>query len=161
MAKLNLKFFCTNLLIVLSIFLIDRISKFYIIELATLEKELDIYVTSYLNLYLVWNKGIAFGLFSFNSSFMYSVVSLIILIIIIILALIAIKELSTFKRYSFLVILGGATGNLFDRFYYTAVPDFIDLHIQNNHWFIFNVADIFISLGIACLIYAEIFFKYK
>ena len=161
MAKLNLKFFCTNLLIVLSIFLIDRISKFYIIELATLEKELDIYVTSYLNLYLVWNKGIAFGLFSFNNSFMYSVVSLIILIIIIILALIAIKELSTFKRYSFLVILGGATGNLFDRFYYTAVPDFIDLHIQNNHWFIFNVADIFISLGIACLIYAEIFFKYK
>ena len=73
----------------------------------------------------------------------------------------AIQEPCAFKRYSFLLLLGGATGNLFDRFYYTAVPDFIDLHVQNIHWFIFNVADIFITVGVACLIYAEILFKHK
>ena len=161
MTKFNLKFFLSNLFIVLIIFLIDRVSKFYIIKLAALENSLDIYLTSYLNLYMVWNKGIAFGLLSFNSSFIYGIVSLIILIIVIILLIIAVKEPNAFKRYCFLFILGGATGNLFDRFYYNAVPDFIDFHVQNIHWFIFNIADIFITLGVVCLIYAEIFFKSK
>ena len=132
-----------------------------VIKLATLEKNFEVYVTSYLNLYLVWNKGIAFGLLSFDSSFIYNIVSFIILLIIIALILMIIKELHIFKKNCLLIILGGAIGNLFDRIYYTAVPDFIDFHIENIHWFIFNIADIFISVGVVCLIYAEIFFKDK
>ncbi|MDA7704487.1 signal peptidase II [Candidatus Pelagibacter sp.] len=161
MNKFDLKLFLVNFSVVFLIFLIDRISKFYIIKLATLEKNFEIYVTSYLNLYLVWNKGIAFGLLSFDSSFIYNIVSFIILLIIIALILMIIKELHIFKKNCLLIILGGAIGNLFDRIYYTAVPDFIDFHIENIHWFIFNIADIFISVGVACLIYAEIFFKDK
>jgi signal peptidase II len=161
MNKFDLKLFLVNFSVVFLIFLIDRISKFYIIKLATLEKNFEIYVTSYLNLYLVWNKGIAFGLLSFDSSFIYNIVSLIILLIIIALILMIVKELHIFKKNCFLIILGGAIGNLFDRIYYTAVPDFIDFHIENIHWFIFNIADIFISIGVVCLIYAEIFFKDK
>tara|TARA_B110000459_G_scaffold48878_1_gene54554 strand:+ start:430 stop:921 length:492 start_codon:yes stop_codon:yes gene_type:complete len=161
MNKFDLKLFLVNFSVVFLIFLIDRISKFYIIKLATLEKNFEVYVTSYLNLYLVWNKGIAFGLLSFDSSFIYNIVSFIILLIIIALILMIIKELHIFKKNCLLIILGGAIGNLFDRIYYTAVPDFIDFHIENIHWFIFNIADIFISVGVVCLIYAEIFFKDK
>lgn len=161
MNKFDLKLFLVNFSVVFLIFLIDRISKFYIIKLATLEKNFEVYVTSYLNLYLVWNKGIAFGLLSFDSSFIYNIVSFIILLIIIALILMIIKELHIFKKNCLLIILGGAIGNLFDRIYYTAVPDFIDFHIENIHWFIFNIADIFISIGVVCLIYAEIFFKDK
>ena len=161
MNKFDLKLFLVNFSVVFLIFLIDRISKFYIIKLATLEKNFEVYVTSYLNLYLVWNKGIAFGLLSFDSSFIYNIVSFIILLIIIALILMIIKELHIFKKNCLLIILGGAIGNLFDRIYYTAVPDFIDFHIGNIHWFIFNIADIFISVGVVCLIYAEIFFKDK
>ena len=161
MNKFDLKLFLVNFSVVFLIFLIDRISKFYIIKLATLEKNFEIYVTSYLNLYLVWNKGIAFGLLSFDSSFIYNIVSFIILLIIIALILMIVKELLIFKKNCLLIILGGAIGNLFDRIYYTAVPDFIDFHIENIHWFIFNIADIFISVGVVCLIYAEIFFKDK
>ena len=161
MNKFDLKLFLVNFSVVFLIFLIDRISKFYIIKLATLEKNFEVYVTSYLNLYLVWNKGIAFGLLSFDSSFIYNIVSFIILLIIIALILMIVKELYIFKKNCLLIILGGAIGNLFDRIYYTAVPDFIDFHIGNIHWFIFNIADIFISVGVVCLIYAEIFFKDK
>ena len=161
MNKFDLKLFLVNFSVVFLIFLIDRISKFYIIKLATLEKNFEVYVTSYLNLYLVWNKGIAFGLLSFDSSFIYNIVSFIILLIIIALILMILKELHIFKKNCLLIILGGAIGNLFDRIYYTAVPDFIDFHIGNIHWFIFNIADIFISIGVVCLIYAEIFFKDK
>ena len=161
MNKFDLKLFLVNFSVVFLIFSIDRISKFYIIKLATLEKNFEVYVTSYLNLYLVWNKGIAFGLLSFDSSFIYNIVSFIILLIIIALILMIVKELHIFKKNCLLIILGGAIGNLFDRIYYTAVPDFIDFHIENIHWFIFNIADIFISVGVVCLIYAEIFFKDK
>ena len=161
MNKFDLKLFLVNFSVVFLIFLIDRISKFYIIKLATLEKNFEVYVTSYLNLYLVWNKGIAFGLLSFDSSFIYNIVSFIILLIIIALILMIVKELYIFKKNCLLIILGGAIGNLFDRIYYTAVPDFIDFHIGNIHWFIFNIADIFISTGVVCLICVEIFFKDK
>jgi len=161
MNKFDFKLFLVNFSVVFLIFSIDRISKFYIIKLSALEKNFEIYVASYLNLYLVWNKGIAFGLLSFDSSFIYNIVSFIILLIIIALILMIVKELHIFKKNCFLIILGGAIGNLFDRIYYTAVPDFIDFHIENIHWFIFNIADIFISIGVVCLIYAEIFFKDK
>jgi len=161
MIKKNLKIFLLNSLVVLIIFLADRITKIYIIKLAEVENNFDIYVTSYLNFYLVWNQGISFGLFSTNESYAYGILSLIISIIIIIVLIMIIKEPNNFKKYSLLLVLGGALGNLFDRVNYYAVPDFIDFHIQNFHWFIFNVADIFISIGVICLIFAEIFFKNK
>ena len=66
-----------------------------------------------------------------------------------------------YKLFFFLMILGGSFGNLFDRIYYQAVPDFIDMHYGNFHWFVFNVADIFITLGIACLIIVEFILNNK
>ena len=64
-----------------------------------------------------------------------------------------------FKKYSLLMILGGALGNIFDRIFYGAVPDFIDFHVGNFHWFIFNVSDIFITSGVIIMILIEIFSK--
>ena len=160
MDKINFKKILLNFVIVLIIFLIDRLSKIYILNLAEIESTVDIYLTSYLNLYLIWNKGIAFGLFSFNDDFIYNIVSLIIIIINVIILLMIIKS-KGFQRYSLISIIGGSLGNLFDRIYYTAVPDFIDFHINDFHWFVFNVADIFITLGVICLIYAEILLNSK
>ena len=144
----------------MTIFLLDRFSKIYIIQLAELENKVDIYLTSYLNLYLIWNKGVAFGLFSFEENLLYKLISLIIFIISLVIVGMIVKS-SGFRKYVLIIILGGALSNLFDRVYYSAVPDFIDFHINNYHWFIFNVADIFITLGVICLIYEEIFLYKK
>ena len=160
MLKVNLKKILLNSIIISIIFLIDRISKIYILKIAELENTVDIYLTPYLNLYLIWNKGIAFGLFSFEKSFIYQSISLVIFIISIVLIIMIIK-LEGFKRYSIILILGGALGNLFDRIYYSAVPDFIDFHINSFHWFVFNVADIFITAGVICLIFDEMFIDNK
>ena len=160
MFKVNFKKVLLNSIIILVIFLIDRISKIYILKIAELENTVDIYLTSYINLYLIWNKGIAFGLFSFEESFIYQSISLVIFIISIVLIIMMTKS-EGFKKYSLILILGGALGNLFDRIYYSAVPDFIDLHIKGFHWFIFNVADIFITIGVICLILDELFFYKK
>jgi signal peptidase II len=155
MFKINSKKILSNLIIVSVVFLIDRISKIYILKIAELQNTVDIYLTPYLNFYLIWNKGIAFGLFSFNESFIYNIITTMIVIIIIIVLVMAIKT-EGLKKYSLLFVFGGSTGNLFDRIYYSAVPDFIDFHINNFHWFVFNVADIFITIGIIFLIFAEI-----
>ena len=160
MQKVNFKTIILNFLIVLIIFLADRLSKIYILKIAELENTVDIYITQYLNFYLIWNKGIAFGLFSFNESFIYSVITSIIAIITIIILLMIIKN-KGFKKYSLLLVFGGSLGNLFDRIYYSAVPDFIDLHINDFHWFVFNGADIFITMGIICLIFDEMFINSK
>ena len=155
MFKVDFKKFLLNFIIVLLIFLADRVSKAYILKIAELENGVDIYLTSYLNFYLIWNKGIAFGLFSFNENIIYNTITLFIMLIIIAVLIMIIKN-KGLKKYSFLLVFGGSIGNFFDRVYYSAVPDFIDLHINNFHWFIFNVADIFITLGIICLIFDEI-----
>ena len=145
--------------LVLFVFALDRISKSIILNILDDTGKVDIYVNSFFSLFLVWNKGIGFGLFSFDKSSIYNGISLIILIInFIIIYLIYIEK--TPKTYFLAIILGGSIGNLFDRYYYTAVPDFIDLNYKGYHWFIFNVADIFITLGIICLIFAE-FLNYK
>ncbi|MDA9071956.1 signal peptidase II [Candidatus Pelagibacter sp.] len=156
MLKENLKKILINIAIVLLIFLTDRISKIYILKVAELENTVDIYINSYLNFYLIWNKGIAFGLLSYNENYIYNMVTLAITIIVIAILIMLIKA-EGFRKYSLILVLGGALGNLFDRIYYSAVPDFIDFHINNFHWFVFNVADIFITLGIICLIFDEIF----
>ena len=158
MLKLNFKEILLNGIIFLTIFFIDRISKIYIMNIAELNNKVDIYISPYLNFYLIWNKGIAFGLLSFDGSFIYNLISTIIVIISLVVLILIIKS-EGLKRYSLIFVLGGAVANLFDRIYYSAVPDFIDFHIGDYHWFVFNVADIFITFGVICLIFAEIFYK--
>ena len=158
MFKTKPKKILLNFIIILSIFLADRLSKIYILRIAEVENSVDIYLNSYLNLYLIWNKGIAFGLLNFDDSFIYNIISLIISMVTIIVFIMLIRA-KDYEIYALLCIFGGSLGNLFDRIYYSAVPDFIDLHINNFHWFIFNVADIFITIGVICLIYVEIFYK--
>jgi signal peptidase II len=160
MLKINLKKLLVNSTVVLIIFLVDRFSKIYILKIAALENKVDIYISEYLNLYLIWNKGIAFGLFSFEENLIYNLISLTIFVISLVIIAMIIKS-SGFRKYVLIIILGGALSNLFDRVYYSAVPDFIDFHVNNYHWFIFNVADIFITFGVICLIYEEIFLYKK
>tara|TARA_B100000795_G_C22493005_1_gene321003 strand:- start:113 stop:604 length:492 start_codon:yes stop_codon:yes gene_type:complete len=152
----NLKKILLNSTIILAVFLADRITKIYIINLSQLDTGVDIYLTPFLNFYLIWNKGIAFGLLSFNENFIYNIISSLIAVISIVIIIIAIKS-NGFKRLSLIFVFGGSIGNLFDRIYYSAVPDFIDFHVGSFHWFVFNIADIFITLGIICLIIDEIF----
>jgi len=146
------------LLITLSIFFLDRSTKIYIIKKTEEIGTSEIFFSNYLNIQLVWNEGIAFGLLSFNESFFYNIITFFISIVIIILIYFSSKSKS-FEKIAYVLIIGGALGNLFDRVYYNAVPDFIDLHVNNFHGFVFNIADIFISTGIFCLIFVEIFFK--
>ena len=150
--------FYINLIIIFSIFILDRLTKLYVIYLDKINSSAEIFSSKFLNIYLIWNEGIAFGLFSFNENNLYNFLTLFILIIIIVVLYMIFKS-SGFKKYSLLMILGGAFGNVFDRIFYKAVPDFIDFHINNFHWFIFNVADIFISLGVLLLIILEVFKK--
>ena len=158
MIKNNFKKNIIFIIIFTFIFATDRLSKLYILNLAEIDETLNLFVTPFLNFYLIWNKGIAFGLFSFDQNFIYNLITFLIVIITLIILFIALKS-KDYKGYFFISIFSGSIGNLYDRFYYSAVPDFIDFHLNDFHWFIFNVADIFISLGVICLIFVEIFYK--
>mgnify|MGYP006081517207 CR=1 FL=1 len=147
--------FCS--LIITVIFLLDRFTKLYVLSLIEINNHIDIFVTSFLNIYLVWNKGIAFGLLNFEQSEIYNLITGIIAMISLAILVMIVKT-KDIRVYFLSFIFAGAIGNLFDRLYYSAVPDFIDLHVNNFHWFIFNVADIFISFGVICLILVEIIF---
>ena len=149
------KNFYINFSIVALIYSLDRLTKIYVIQLDKNNLGSDIFNSAYLNIVLIWNKGIAFGLLSFNESHLYNILSLIISIIVVILVIMSLKS-HGFKRYSLLMIVGGALGNLHDRIYFNAVPDFIDFHVGNFHWFIFNVSDIFITLGVISMIVLEL-----
>jgi len=151
----NQKKFFYSALIVLIIFFLDRLSKNYILSFANTNDLVDIFITKYLNLYLIWNDGIAFGLLSFDHSSVYNVITALIMIVSTGVLILIIKT-NDIRFYFYSFVLGGAVGNLFDRLYYSAVPDFIDIHINNYHWFIFNVADIFITIGVLCLILVEL-----
>ena len=156
MNKINLKNFYLNLVILLIVFVLDRVTKLYILKLTEVENSADLYITSYLNLFLIWNKGIAFGLFSMDESIIYNFITILIGLIIIAIIFMILKN-NNIKQYFFALIAGGALGNFYDRIVYTAVPDFIDLHFYGFHWFVFNVADIFITIGVFCLILVELF----
>ena len=147
-----------NISLVFLIFLIDRISKIYVINLDKKLLSSEIYTSKFLNITLFWNEGIAFGLFSFGQENFYNLLTILILIIILIIFFISFNS-KGLKRYAFLMIFGGALGNVFDRIFNKAVPDFIDLHIGDFHWFIFNVSDIFITIGVILMIYFEITVK--
>ena len=144
-----------KIIIILSIFSLDRISKIYLINLQENGVNVDFFITSFLNFNLVWNTGIGFGLASMESSIFYHILTLIIGLVNIALIIFLIKSKGV-NLYLISIVIGGSLGNLFDRIYYYAVPDFIDIHLGNFHWFIFNVADIFITVGIIGLIYMEL-----
>ena len=149
-----------NFSFVVSIFLIDRFSKLVMINSSTIDGSSNVLINDFLSFNLVWNDGIAFGLFSFDQKIYYNFLTAIILLITLIILWMILKT-KGLEKIAFMMILGGSTGNIFDRLYYSSVPDFIDIHYGNFHWFIFNVADIFITLGVILLIYLEIFFKKK
>ena len=145
-----------DILIVIVIFFLDRISKLIVISYDKNSFSNDMFSSKFLNIYLIWNEGIAFGLFSFDKKLYYNLLTIFIILITIIIIWLMLKS-KGFERFSFIMIIGGSLGNIFDRAFYSAVPDFIDFHVNNFHWFIFNVADIFITLGIIFLICIEIF----
>jgi len=140
--------------IILAAFIIDRVSKIYLINLQELGTEIDFYILPFLNFYLVWNTGIGFGLISLEANLYYHILTT--LIVIVNLALIyLLTKAKGISMYLISLTIGGSLGNLLDRIYYYAVPDFIDIHIGNYHWFVFNIADIFITIGITGLIIIE------
>ena len=149
-----------NLLIVIIIFSLDRISKFYVIFKSETNLSSSLYTSKFLNINLIWNEGIAFGLLSFDQQLYYNILTLLIILITLIIIFLMFRS-KGFERLSYSIIAGGSFGNITDRLYYSAVPDFIDIYVNNFHWFIFNVADIFITLGVILLIYLEIFSKNK
>ena len=157
--NLNRSFY-TNLSIIFLIFISDRISKIYVVNLSDQSFTRDLYSSKFLNINLIWNEGIAFGLFSFDQNNLYNILTVIISIIIVIIFKMIIES-NGIKKYSLIFIFGGALGNLFDRIYYRAVPDFIDFHVEEFHWFVFNVADIFITIGVIIMILFEIVFNNK
>ena len=154
------KNFFINIFAILLIFLLDRISKIYVIHQDKNFPGSEIFSSKFLNISLIWNEGIAFGLFSFDDTKLYNVLTLLILIIILVIVFMINKSVGL-KKLALLMILGGALGNFFDRIIYKAVPDFIDFHIGNFHWFIFNVSDIFITIGVILMIIIEISDKPK
>ena len=144
-----------KIIIILFIFGVDRLSKMYLINLQSSGTDIDFYILPFLNFYLIWNTGIGFGLASMESNVYYHIITTIIVFVNIALLYFLLKSKGIYG-YLLAMIIGGALGNLFDRIYYNAVPDFIDLNYKGFHWFIFNFADIFISLGIICLILVEL-----
>ncbi len=144
--------------IIIFIFFIDRVSKLLIISSPETYEQYGISVTSFLNFNLIWNEGIAFGLFSFDEKLYYNFLTIFICLITAVIIWLMFRS-SGFEKLSYIMIIGGSFGNIFDRIFYSAVPDFIDIHINNFHWFIFNVADIFITIGIIFLISFEILGK--
>ena len=144
----------SNFFLILAIFLLDRISKIYVIDQSKKSLSNNLFLSDYLNISLMWNEGIAFGLFAFDESFFYNFITILIIMVIIIVFFMILKN-KGYKKYSLILILGGALGNLYDRIFFGAVPDFIDFHIGDFHWFVFNVADIFISIGVIIMILSE------
>ena len=150
-SKINL--YC--LLIVFIIFFLDRYTKLFVLNNFT---DNTYYFNDYINIDLVWNTGIGFGLLSFDSNLFYNIISTIIGLVIILLFIFALKS-EKYEKFIFSIIIGGAIGNFYDRISYNAVPDFIDIHYKNFHWFTFNIADIFITLGIVAFIIGGFFVK--
>ena len=148
------KNFFINSFLLLIIFVLDRVSKIYVINLDKKFFGSEIFSSKYLNISLIWNEGIAFGLLSFDQDNLYNTLTFLIILIIFFIFVMILKS-SGFKKYALLIILGGAFGNIFDRIIYKAVPDFIDFHVGGFHWFIFNIADVFITIGVFSMILFE------
>ena len=144
--------------IILIAFILDRVSKILIINHSNTFGKLEISLNPFLNLNLIWNEGIAFGLFSFDEKNYYNLLTFLIIGIILVLLWLMFRS-SGLEKLGFASVIGGSLGNVTDRIFYSSVPDFIDLNYNGFHWFVFNVADIFITLGVMILIFCE--FKKK
>ena len=140
---------------IIIIFSLDRYAKLFILNNFT---ENPYYLNDYININLVWNSGIGFGLFSSSNSVLYNSISFIIAAIIISLFYFTLNA-SKYDKIAFSIILGGALGNFYDRIIFRSVPDFIDLHYNHFHWFTFNVADIFVTLGVLLYLLKNFFVK--
>ena len=149
--KENIFFF----LLIIATFFLDRISK---VKIISDFNDRAYYINNYINFELIWNIGIGFGFLSTDSNIFYNLITIIIGIVITILVYISVKS-EKLDKLAYSIIIGGAFGNFYDRLVYNAVPDFIDLHYNNFHWFTFNVADIFITVGIFIFIFKEIIYK--
>jgi signal peptidase II len=147
-----------KIIIILVLFFIDRITKMYLIHLQGTGIEVDFYVFPFLNFFLIWNTGIGFGLMSMEANLYYHIITALIVLVNLVLVYYLMKS-KNIQSYFILLVIGGSLGNLFDRIYYYAVPDFIDFHIMNYHWFVFNIADIFITIGIIGLLILELLKK--
>lgn len=156
----NKKFFFFNFLFVLTIFGLDRISKIYVIEQSKKNFDSILFESKFLNINLIWNEGIAFGLLSFGEKNLYNILTFVIILVSLFILYIGIRNIG-YKKYAFLGIFAGSLGNIYDRLFYNAVPDFIDFHVKDFHWFIFNIADIFITLGVVIMIMTEFFANNK
>ena len=160
MSKTNIKKFIFYFLIISIVFVLDRVSKIYVINYFENTLDTEIYLSNFLNIILVWNEGIGFGLLSFQDSGIYNFITLIIILINLII-IYFIYKYKDIRSFLLTLVLGGSLGNLFDRIAFSAVPDFIDFNYNNFHWFIFNIADIFITIGVICLIFVELILKNK
>ena len=149
-----------KIIIIFIIFFFDRLTKLYLINLQASGTDIDFYIFPFLNFYLIWNTGIGFGLASMETNIYYHILTTIIVFVNLGLIYFLLKS-KGIHVYLLATIIGGSLGNLFDRIHYYAVPDFIDLHLGDYHWFIFNVADIFITVGIIGLILIELLKKEK
>jgi len=149
-----------KIIIILAIFFFDRFTKIYLINLQSAGTDIDFYIFPFLDFNLIWNSGIGFGLAAMETNIYYHIITTIIVFVNAGLIYFLVKSKGIYG-YLFALIIGGSLGNLLDRIYYYAVPDFIDLHLGNYHWFIFNVADIFITVGIIGLILVELLKKEK
>tara|TARA_B110000008_G_C16492148_1_gene372601 strand:- start:6 stop:512 length:507 start_codon:yes stop_codon:yes gene_type:complete len=149
------KNFYISIIFVTLIFGLDRISKIYVISLSDKALVSELFSSKFLNINLIWNEGIAFGLFSFDQDYLYNFLTLVILIVTLLVFIMTIKS-KGLKKFTLLMIFGGAIGNLYDRIFFKAVPDFIDFHIGEFHWFVFNLADIFITIGVIFMILMEL-----
>jgi signal peptidase II len=154
------KFFNISLLVPVFIFTLDRISKIYVINLSKNSSDIELFSSKFLNITLIWNEGIAFGIFSAIHGYWYNILTIAIVLIAVVILIMSIRQEGT-QKYFLLIVFGGALGNLYDRIFFKAVPDFIDLHVGDFHWFVFNIADIFITFGIIMLILNEIFTSNK
>ena len=152
--KSLVKNFFINISFIISIFLFDRITKIYVINLDKKFIGSEIFSSKYLNITLIWNEGIAFGFLSFDQENLYNLLTILIILIIFFILVMVLKS-SGLKKLALTMILGGALGNVFDRILYKSVPDFIDFHVGEFHWFIFNIADVFITIGVFSMILFE------
>ena len=144
------------IVLIVAIFIFDRLSKIWIINHQ--EQNSTIFINKFLNFELIWNTGIGFGLFSTDPNLFYNLTSLFIFLVVLFLCYLIFRS-NFFDKICFSIVLGGALGNLYDRLIYFAVPDFIDFHVGDFHWFTFNIADIFITVGIILIIIKDLFVK--
>jgi len=139
------------------LFLIDRVSKILILKNFLDNSSSEIYINSFVNFSLAWNNGIGFGILQIEYTVLYIIISVIITAINLMLIYWMLSSSNYLELIFVSIILGGSLGNLFDRYYYSSVPDFIDLHYESFHWFTFNIADIFITIGIIGLVIIDLF----